>query len=132
MSIAIPIAASPRRLAVVEAFQQHRGRACHGLHDQIGGHRRASGPASTPASTSASTIRKKYAGPEPDTAVTASSCDSGTVSTPPTASKIAETSLSCSAVANRPRASALTPPPTTIGALGITRMTGEPAGSLFS
>ena len=47
-------------------------------------------PAATPASTSASTIRKKYAGPDPDTAVTASICDSDTVSTPPTASKIAD------------------------------------------
>ncbi len=34
-------------------------------------------PAATPASTKASTTRKKYAGPEPDTAVTASICDSG-------------------------------------------------------
>ncbi len=35
-------------------------------------------------------------------------------------------------VANRPRESALTPPPTTIGALGITLITGAPAGSLDS
>ena len=61
-----------------------------------------------------------------------SQLDAVTVSTPPTASKIADTSLRCSVVANRPRASALTPPPTTTGALGMTRMTGDPAGNLFS
>ena len=64
--------------------------------------------------------------------MTASSCDSGTVSTPPTEPNSVATSLSCSADANRPLATALTPAPTTIGALGITRMTGAPAGSLDS
>ena len=41
-------------------------------------------PTPTPASTNASIIRKKYAGPEPETAVTASRCSSETVSTAPT------------------------------------------------
>ena len=89
-------------------------------------------PTATPASTSASTIRKKYAGPEPDTAVTASMWDSGTVSTPPTESNSAETSSSCGAVTKRPLASAVTPAPTNAAALGIARTTGVPAGSLDS
>ena len=86
-------------------------------------------PDATPASTSASTNRKKYAGPDPETAVTASIWLSGTVSTPPTDSNSADTALSCSSLANRPGASALTPAPTSMGALGITRITGDPAGS---
>ncbi|SKU46806.1 Uncharacterised protein [Mycobacteroides abscessus subsp. abscessus] len=65
-------------------------------------------------------------------AVTVSICDSATVMTVPTDSSSSATALSCSSLANRPLASALTPAPTSIGALGITRTTGAPAASLDS
>src|SRR5262249_13216554 len=83
----------------------------------------------TRASIIAPTRKKKYAGPEPDSAVTASCCDSGTLATRPTLDSSSSTSARCEGEADAPAEIALIASPTSIGVFGMTRTTGVPAGS---
>ena len=89
-------------------------------------------PSRMPASIIASTRKKKYAGPEPDSAVTASCCDSGTRTTLPTEDSRSCTICRCAAVACVPGEIALIASRTTIGVFGITRTTGIPSGKRLS
>jgi len=86
-------------------------------------------PTSTPASIIASATRKTYAGPDPDRPVTASSADSLTVTTIPTAPSKRDARSRCWLVAWRPAAIADAPNPTSAGVLGIARTTGRPGAS---
>ena len=75
---------------------QHDGGTERGLHHQVGGDGARGNPSRMPASIIASTRKKKYAGPLPDKAVTASCCDSGTRSTLPTGASSASVAARCS------------------------------------
>ena len=89
-------------------------------------------PNRMPASIIASTRKKKYAGPLPDRAVTASCCDSGTRTTLPTGLSRSSTTCRCSSPACEPGEIADIASSTKTGVLVMTRTTGVPSGSSSS
>src|SRR5439155_17392074 len=84
-------------------------------------------PRRMPASIIASARRAKYAGPDPDTAVTASMYRSGTRTTPPKWDRHSSASARCSSPAWAPAQMPAIPSCTTAGAFGIERTTGTDA-----
>jgi hypothetical protein len=84
-------------------------------------------PSRMPASIIASARSAKYAGPEPETAVTASMYGSGTRTTRPTCVSTSSAIARCSRFACAPAQSPATPSWTVAGAFGIARRTGTPS-----
>ncbi len=82
-------------------------------------------PTFTPASASASMMRKMYAGPLPESPVTASSKYSSTTTVFPTASNSIWAVAMSSSEAWSPPERAVAPAPIKAGTLGMTRMTRE-------
>src|SRR6185437_14636868 len=79
-------------------------------------------PSATAASSIASTSRKKYAGPEPDSAVTVSICASSSIQrTMPAASSRRSANDRCAASTLRLAQSPAAPAPTSAGVLGMQR-----------
>src|SRR5690606_961584 len=83
-------------------------------------------PSRIAASVSASARRKTYAGPVPDTAVTASRLASSMRLTTPTAPSAALAASIASSSAWVPAAIPVTPSPTSAGVLGMARITATP------
>ena len=79
-----------------------------------------------PASIIASASSAKYAGPEPDTAVTASIELSFTRTTAPRCASASSASVTCASSACAPAQSPAIPSCTSDGVLGIARQTGTP------
>ena len=77
----------------------------------------------------ASATRNTYAGPEPDSPVTASSCASEVTFTAPTLLSTSTAQLTSSAEAETPGATADAPEPTSAGVLGMARTTRVAAPS---
>ena len=86
-------------------------------------------PRWTPASIIDSTTKKMYAGPEPEIAVTASCCLSGTRSTLPAEAISASASARCSSSQCEPGEIAAMPSSTRAGVFGMTRTTATPSGT---
>src|SRR5829696_5542546 len=89
-------------------------------------------PRRMPASIIDSARSAKYAGPEPETAVTASMYRSGTRTTRPTWSSTSSARARCSSLAWAPAHSPATPSCTVAGVFGIARRTGTPGGTRSS
>ena len=83
-------------------------------------------PSRMPASIIASASSAKYAGPEPETAVTASISGSDTRTTPPRCRSASSASATCSSCAWAPPQIPATPSCTVEGVFGIARTTGTP------
>src|SRR5262249_32988861 len=83
-------------------------------------------PSRMPASIIASASSAKYAGPEPDTAVTASMYVSGTRATAPRCESTSSARSRCSSPACAPAHTPAIPSCTSAGAFGIARTTGTP------
>ena len=81
-------------------------------------------PSRSPASIIASARRAKYAGPEPETAVTASIARSGTRTTAPRCASVSSASVRCSSPACAPAQIPAIPSCTVDGVFGIARTTG--------
>ena len=116
------VAVAEQRRGAEEGLAHERARWCRG------GARRARRPRSSPRRR-----RNTYAGPEPDSPVTASSWASGTRTTTPTAPRMrSHTSRSsCGRVLAR-RRSRRRPGPTSAPVLGIARTTGRPGRAASS
>ena len=84
-------------------------------------------PSRRPASIIASARSAKYAGPEPETAVTASMWRSGTRTTEPRWASASSASVTCASSACAPAQSPAIPSCTVDGVFGIARTTGTPA-----
>ena len=84
-------------------------------------------PSRIPASIIASARSAKYAGPEPDSAVTASIACSGTRTTRPRWDSTSSASASCASPACAPAQMPAIPSCTVDGAFGIARTTGTPS-----
>src|SRR5438067_648028 len=82
---------------------------------------RRDSPTFTPASASASMMRNRYAGPLPESPVTASSCVSSSTTVSPTESKIVFAVARSASVACSPSASAVAAAATVAGVFGIAR-----------
>ena len=89
-------------------------------------------PALTPASIMASATRKTYAGPDPETPVTASSWRSGSRTTVPTDPRMPSAQSRSAAVAALPPDMPATPAPISEGVLGMARTTTSPGWSAAS
>jgi len=89
-------------------------------------------PSRMPASIIASASSAKYAGPEPESAVTASIDDSGTRTTRPRCSSASSASASCSSPACAPAQIPAIPSCTVDGEFGIARTTGMSSPILAS
>src|SRR5438552_6721868 len=87
---------------------------------------------SRPASIIASASRAKYAGPEPEIAVTASIAFSGTRTTAPRCESVSSASARCSSPACAPAHKPAIPSCTIDGAFGIARQTGTSGASRAS
>ena len=85
-----------------------------------------------PASIIASASSAKYAGPEPETAVTASMCRSGRRTTAPRWVRHSSASARCSSPACAPAQMPAMPSWTVAGVFGIARTTGTPSASCAS
>ena len=85
-----------------------------------------------PASIIASASSAKYAGPEPETAVTASMYGSGTWTTRPTCVSTSSAIARWSSFACAPAQSPAMPSCTVAGVFGIARSTGTPSVRCFS
>src|SRR5829696_2064051 len=89
-------------------------------------------PRRMPASIIDSARSAKYAGPEPETAVTASMYRSGTRTTRPMWSSTSSARARCSSLAWAPAHSPATPSCTVAGVFGIARRTGTPGATRSS
>ena len=89
-------------------------------------------PSSTPASIIDSTSSEKYAGPEPETAVTTSMYGSATRTTGPRWRSASSARLRWASSAWAPAQMAAIPSRTMAGVFGIARITGTPSGRRLS